>query len=44
MHNHIQSFGRMLRLGVPPAEEYYVLEVLKTRIEESKEKTVSPKT
>lgn len=44
VHNHIQSFGRMLRLGVPPAEEYYVLEVLKTRIEESKEKTVSPKT
>ena len=41
VHNHIQSFGRMLRLNIPPSEEYYVLEVIKARINESHKKNVS---
>lgn len=41
VHNHIQSFGRMLRLNIPSAEEYYVLEVIKTRVAEADKKIVS---
>ena len=36
LHLHVQSFERLLRLEIPLAEEYYILEILnlKTHQEE----------